>query len=122
MSNQELIVYGRTPIMNMNYCPLGKSNKCYPGCSMQCNTKNKYYLKDRMNFKFPLCLDNFQTISTLYNSKITSLLPTDFNNCSYRIDILDETPDEIQQVINKVKSGQRFEGENYTNGNINRIV
>ncbi len=121
-SKQELIVYGRTPIMNMNYCPLGKSNKCYPDCSMKCNSNNKYVLKDRMNFKFPLYLDNFQTISTLYNSKITSLATNDFPDCSYRIDILDETPDEIQEIINKVKSGKRFEGENYTNGNLNRIV
>lgn len=121
-SNQELIVYGRTPLMNMNYCPLGQSNKCYPTCEMKCNSGNTYYIKDRMNFKFPIIPDNFQTITTLYNSKITSLAPDDFPTCSYRIDILEENIDEIQNIIDVVNSGKRLEGENYTNGNLNRIV
>lgn len=121
-SSQEIIIYGRTPLMNMNYCPIGKSNHCYPTCEAKCTSKNKYYLKDRMNFKFPLVPDNIQTVSTLYNSKITSLSPTDFKNSSFRIDILEENETEIQEVINTVKSGKRFEGQNFTNGNINKIV
>lgn len=44
----ELIVYGNTPIMKMNYCLLGVSNKCYPDCQMRCRTSNKYYLRDRL--------------------------------------------------------------------------
>ncbi len=44
----ELIVYGNTPIMKMNYCLLGVSNKCYPNCKMRCRTSNKYYLRDRL--------------------------------------------------------------------------
>lgn len=121
-SNQEIIIYGRTPLMNINYCPIGKSNHCYPTCEAKCTSKNKYYLKDRMNFKFPLVPDNIQTVSTLYNSKITSLSPTDFKNSSFRIDILEENETEIQEIINTVKSGKRFEGQNFTNGNINKIV
>lgn len=121
-SNQELIVYGRTPLMNMNYCPLGKSNKCYPTCKMNCTKNNKYYLKDRMNFKFPLVPDNIQTISTLYNSKITSIAPADFPKTSLRIDILEESVSEIQNIINTVKTGNRLEGLNYTNANLNREI
>ena len=122
-SNQEIIVYGRTPLMNMNYCPIGKSNHCFPTCEAKCNTQNTYYLKDRMNFNFPLVPDNIQTVSTLYNSKITSISPTEFkNSCSLRIDILEETESEIQEIINTVKSGKRFEGTNFTNGNLNKIV
>jgi len=90
MTNQELIVYGRTPLMNMNYCPIGNSNHCYPTCQAKCSTENNYYLKDRMNFKFPLIPDKIQTVSTLYNSKITSISPNDFSNIrSLRIDILE---------------------------------
>lgn len=124
MTNQELIVYGRTPLMNMNYCPIGNSNHCYPTCQAKCSTENKYYLKDRMNFKFPLIPDKIQTVSTLYNSKITSISPNDFSNIrSLRIDILEEsTLSEIQNIINTVKSGNRFEGQNYTNGNLNKLV
>ncbi len=122
-SAQELICYGRIALMNMNYCPLGKSNHCYPNCTMKCNTKNSYSLKDRMNFMFPLVPDNIQTVSTLYNSKITSIAPEDFDNStSLRIDILEETPDEIQEIINTVKSGKKLSGNQYTNANLNRIV
>lgn len=121
-ANCELIVYGRTPLMNMNYCLLGGTNHCYPSCEMRCKTANKYYLRDRMNFKFPIVPDNTQTVTTLYNSKITSIDIDDFEDFSYRIDCLEESPEEIQEAINIVKDGRRFEGENYTNGNLNRIV
>ena len=39
----EIVVYGRTPLMNSNYCLLGKANKCYSSCPKLCNNK-KYYL------------------------------------------------------------------------------
>ena len=45
---KELIVYGKIPLMNMNYCLLGKSNKCYPNCNSLCTNKNRYFLKDRL--------------------------------------------------------------------------
>lgn len=123
ISTQELICYGRVALMNMNYCPLGKSNHCYPNCTMKCNTNNTYCLKDRMNFMFPLVPDNIQTVSTLYNSKITSIAPEEFNSqTSLRIDILEETPAEIQEIINTVKSGKKLSGNQYTNANLNRIV
>ena len=89
---QELIVYGRTPLMSMNYCLLGKTNKCYPTCGTQCKNNTKYYLKDRLGFLFSIIPDSIQTVSTLYNSKITSICAKDFANASsYRIDLLDET-------------------------------
>lgn len=122
ISNQELICYGRIPLMNMNYCPLGKSNHCYPECSMNCATENRYYLKDRMNLKFPLILDNTQTVSTLYNSKITSIAPSEFPNASIRLDILEETIPEIQEIIKVFKSGKKLNGNIYTNTNLNRNV
>ena len=48
----ELIVYGNAPIMKMNYCVLGNSNKCYPKCQMRCQSHNKYYLRDRLRIQF----------------------------------------------------------------------
>lgn len=44
----ELIVYGNLPIMATNYCVLGKTNKCYPNCGMNCLKSKTYYLKDRL--------------------------------------------------------------------------
>ena len=120
---QELIVYGRTPLMSMNYCLLGKTNKCYPTCGTQCKNNTKYYLKDRLGFLFPIIPDSIQTVSTLYNSKITSICAKDFDNASsYRIDLLDETIDNINNIVNTILSGGRLEGKDYTNGNLNREI
>ena len=83
---------------------------------------NKYFLKDRMGFLFRVIPDNIQTITTIYNSKITSITFNDIDTNSVRIDILNETIDEINYIINTIKTGRRLEGENYTNGNINRDV
>ena len=119
---KEMIIYGKTPLMNMNYCLLGQTDKCYPNCKQFCNTDNTYYLKDRMNMKFRVLPDNIQTVTTIFNSKTTSLSTNDFNIDFARIDILDETIDEINNIISVVKSGKRFEGKEFTNGNLNREI
>ncbi len=118
----ELIVYGNTPLMTMNYCMLGTSNKCYSNCSKNCNTNNKYYLKDRLGINFKILPDNTQAITTIYNSKITSIEHTEFNLDSIRIDILDENIKEINNIIKQVKSGKKLEGKEYTNGNLNKQI
>lgn len=120
--NTEIIVYGNTPLMNSNYCLLGKSNKCYSKCEHKCNSTNKYYLKDRLGFLFRIIPDNIQTITTIYNSKTTSIeydgLPIDFA----RIDILDENISEINNIIKTVSTGKKLEGNQYTNGNFNKEI
>lgn len=119
----ELIVYGKTPLMNMNYCLLGKANKCYPNCDAKCNSCNKYYLKDRLGLNFEVIPDNIQTVTTIYNSKTTSIESTDFVSTNvFRIDVIDESIDDINNIISVVKSGNRFEGKEFTNGNLNREV
>lgn len=119
---KELIVYGKIPVLNMNYCLLGSTNKCYPSCKSKCTSDSRYYLKDRLNMKFPVMPDNIQTVTTVYNSKTTSILPSDFNVDFARIDILYESVDEINNIVNTVISGKRFEGKEYTNGNLNREI
>ena len=120
--NTELIVYGRTPLMNSNYCLLGKTNKCYSSCSHLCKSSNKFYLRDRLGFLFRVIPDNIETVTTIYNSKITSIEHKDIDVNSIRIDILDETIDEINSIINVAKTGNKSEGTDYTNGNFNREV
>lgn len=119
---QELIVYGKTPLMTINYCLLGKTNKCYPTCGAHCKDNKEYYLKDRLNLTFRIIPDNIQTVSTIYNSKITSISGSNFNVDSYRIDILDESVDEINNIIETSLVGSRLEGKEYTNGNLNREI
>lgn len=114
----ELIVYGKTPLMTNNYCYLGSSNKCYPECDKKCLNQEKYYLKDRMNFNFRIVPDNTCCLTTIYNSKTTSITYDDLNLDFARIDILDEKISEIQNIIDIVKQNKRFEGTEYTNGRI----
>ena len=120
--NIEMIVYGNTPLMTTNYCLLGKTNKCYSSCEHKCNSSNKYFLKDRLGFLFRIIPDNIQTVTTVYNSRITSIehsgLPVD----SVRIDILDESIPEINNIINIVSDGKKLEGNIYTNGNFNKEI
>lgn len=85
-------------------------------------TNNQYYLKDRLNMKFKILPDNIQTVTTVFNSKITSISPNDFKIDYARIDILDENIEEINTIINTVKSGKRLEGKEFTNGNLNRDI
>ena len=118
----ELIVYGKTPLMNMNYCVFGKTNKCYPTCDSKCMSENSYYLKDRLNMKFRILFDNIQTVSTIYNCKTTSISADCFNTDCLRIDILDESIDEINNIVCTVKNNERFEGKEFTNGNLNRSI
>ena len=118
----ELIVYGRTPLINMNYCLLGETDKCYPTCKQRCITDNVYELKDRLHMKFRILPDNIQTVTTIFNSKITSIYPKEFNVDYARIDVLDETIDEINEIIHRVNNNQRFDGSHYTNGNLNKEI
>ena len=118
----ELIVYGRAPLMNSNYCLLGKSNKCYSACPHLCNSTNKFYLKDRLGFLFRIIPDNVDTVTTIYNSKITSIEHDEICVNSVRIDILDESISEINNIIETVKTGKKLEGQEFTNGNFAKMV
>lgn len=119
----EFMVYGRLPIMNIGYCPLGKSNRCYPGCKCLCREKDKeFYLEDRMGFKFKIQPDNVQTITTIYNSKITSVSYDKVNVDGLMISLLDEDISKINEVIEKVKNDEEFSGKDYTFGNLTRFV
>ena len=94
--NKEVIVYGKIPLMTMSYCLLGKSNRCYKECKHLCLENNTYYLNDRYNFKFRIIPDNIQTLTTIYNSRNTSV--SNVNASCLRYDILDETIDEINKL------------------------
>ena len=119
----EFMFYGRLPLMNIGYCLLGESNKCYPECSAQCrNINNRYYLKDRLNLVFPLYPDYLQCVSTIYNSKITSIASEDFKPDYKLISIMDESIIQINDIIKKVKNNLIYDGNDYTSGNFNKIV
>ena len=72
--------------------------------------------------KFKILPDNIQTVTTIFNSKITSINPKDFNISHQRIDILDESIEEINHIIEVVREQKRLEGQDYTNGNLNKQI
>ena len=121
--DNELMVYGKVPLLNMNYCLLGETDKCYPKCSQRCkNINSTYYLKDRLKMNFRILPDNIQTVTTIFNSKTTSISWKDFNVDVARIDILDEDIETINNIVLKTINGEKFEGKDYTNGNLNREI
>ena len=121
----EMIVYGNISIMTSEHCPVGanvggftKNHKC----SMPCIKDDKYYLRDRLNLDFRIIPDNIDCQSTIYNCKTTSIESKNVNINSIRIDIIDETTEEILKIIDTHKNGNKLNGENYTNGHANRMV
>ena len=117
---KEVIVYGRSLLMTTEYCMIGTYKNCLAPC-----INGKYSLKDRLGFEFPVYTDRINCNNLIYNSKITSINWEDLNTDSIRIDVLDENEDgiqNIQNIINTHLRGQRLEGENYTNGNLNRPI
>ncbi len=71
---------------------------------------------------FPILPDNVQTVTTLFNSKITSIAYKDFDVNFARIDILEEDISKINYIVETVQSGNRLEGKDYTNANLNREI
>lgn len=120
--HKEVIAYGNLPLMNSNYCLLGKSNKCFKECDRKCMNNSTYYLKDRLGLLFRIVPDNIDTVTTIYNSKITSISLDGLNADFARIDILDESIDDINLIVSHVLNKERFEGKQYTNGNLNKLV
>ena len=118
----ELIVYGKLPLMNSGYCLLGSSNKCYPSCDMKCKSSSKFYLKDRLGLNFRVVPDNVQTITTIYNSKTTSIEYSDIKPDFVRISVLDESINEINDIIEHVRNDKTFRGESFTKGNFDKNV
>ena len=64
----------------------------------------------------------FQTVTTYINSKTTCITHIDTGINSLRIDLLDETIDEINHIAEAASKGNKLEGKQYTYGNLNRDV
>lgn len=118
----EMIVYGNLPLMASSYCFLGKTNKCYPDCGTNCKKNNKYYLKDRLGFNFRVVPNSIETVTLICNSKTLSVSTKDLPVNFVRLDILDESIDEINEAVDKAYNREKLEGFQYTNGNLYREV
>lgn len=120
--NTEMIVYGNLPLMASSYCFLGETNKCYPDCGTNCKKNNKYYLKDRLGFNFRVVPNSIETVILICNSKTLSVSTKDLPVNFVRLDILDESINEINEAVDKAYNREKLEGLQYTNGNLYREV
>ena len=101
--NVELLVYGKVELMIMKYCPL-KIN--LNNCSVCKDNKNKYYLSDKDNNRYRILNNN--CITSIMHYKNTDLINDinkykELNIYNYRIDLLDETKEEVEKIINRVR-------------------
>lgn len=105
-NNVEYIVYGTIELMIMKYCPIKMlDNNDKNNCNL-CSLNNKYYLKDKNDNYYPIVntkhythimhkepLDNIENIKLCLEKGIRN----------YRIELLDETKEEIEYIIKKIK-------------------
>ena len=66
--------------------------------------------------------DNVQTVTTIFNSKITAITHLVPEMHYLRIDILDENIKEINDAAEAAYKGKKLEGKQYTHGNLSREV
>ena len=119
-------IYGKTELMVSEYCPVGSTfgNKSAKReCSGEC-MKDNFTLIDRMNEKFRVLCDNYCR-SHILNSLPTNLIEEvdemrKFNISNFRVDFLDETYEEVKDVLNQVKTGKKNENKMYTKGHYRR--
>ena len=121
----ELKAYGRQKIMASEYCVVGSVAGGFSkseSCLMPCTRENKYYLRDRKDVDFLVIPDNVDCQCSIFNSKITSIVSRDMMVDSIRIDVQDETINEINNIVAIAGIGEKLSGNQYTNGHINRPV
>lgn len=121
-------IYGKTELMVSEYCPVGStfgnksSNK---ECSGPC-MKDDFTLIDRMNEKFRVLCDN-NCRSHILNSLPINLIEEaeemkTFNIENFRVDFLDETYEEVKDVLVQINSSKKNETRTYTKGHYKRGV
>ncbi len=103
----ELFIYGKPEVMVMKYCPLNMLVNKNNFCNV-CKNNHKYYLKDRNDQLYRIineAEDNHLTHIMYYKnldliSNIDEYKKMGIEN--YRIELLDETPDEIELILCKI--------------------
>ena len=100
--NVEVIIYGKMELMITKYCPL---KKLLNNCSVCKTNKNKYYLQDRLGYKYKIihnnCLTHIMHYRNIdYINNVKDYIDIGIKN--YRIELLDETQIEIQKLLEKI--------------------
>jgi len=105
--NVELIIYGRLELMLMKYCPL---KECLDYCKYCKNSVDKFYLENSDKERYPIVRKNCVThIMHCKNIDKTSSIK-DYINIgikNYRIELFEETIEEVEEIIEKIKANVR---------------
>lgn len=103
--NIEIIIYGNIDAMITKYCILNTHVNNNDVCNI-CKNDKEYYLKDRMNEKYRILTDNLCN-NIIMSSKKINLLDkiNEYKNIgikNFRIQFLDESFDEVKNIINNI--------------------
>ena len=101
--NVELFVYGKIELMIMKYCPL-KIN--LNNCSVCKENNNKYYFVDKSMNKYRILHND--CITSIMHYKNTDKIEEidkykELGIYNYRIDLLDETSEEIEKIVKSIR-------------------
>lgn len=107
----EVMIYGRPEVMVMKHCLLSRFINQEPICKV-CTKKDNYYLKDRNNKLYPIKPERSENHMThLFHYKKRNELDNlkDYQRIgieNYRIEFLDETPEEVESILRKIEKCQ----------------
>lgn len=113
LENSIIECYGRIKCMTIGHCIIKDCKNC---------PNNTYKLIDRLNYSFPVITDNSNCTMNVYNSKILSYNINKFKNSNIHYTFTFETIEEIKNVIGLMKSNNKPQGDNYTNGNYTKNI
>lgn len=106
-NNSIVYIYGRIPIMIMDYCPINlkKTDSC--GSCTKCRN-NDYFIKDKLNREFPLVYEGNNRIG-LYSKQVLSLfdeLATIPNIKNYFLNLTFEDTNSINNIISSIEESK----------------
>lgn len=120
--NKIVILYGSLEYMVSEYCPMGSvvgGRSTGKECTMPC-LKEEYFLKDRLNEKYPVKSDLYCR-SYILSSKpknithgIKELKEVGYKN--FRLDFWDEDNKTMKYILDKIIKGEGADISNYTLG------
>lgn len=98
----EVIIYGKMELMIMKYCPL---KELLNNCRVCKTNNNKYFLQDRLGYKYRIihnnCLTHIMHYKNIdYISNINEYINMGITN--YRLELLDEKEEEVLKILNRI--------------------
>ncbi len=106
--NVEVLIYGRIELMLLKYCLLNNLINKNKLCTV-CQSNNKYYLVDRNKAKYPIINNNLNHSMIILSANNINLIKDikrlkKIGITNYRIQLFNETKEEVKEIIEKVMS------------------